>query len=123
MLANCALGSFVAYNLGGCGVSGQCDLDQSRSPVRKPRAALGGSWHARGVRGLWSSGSPHGWGWLLSSIASDTTPPPPQDEGLCREEVAQPSAAAGRESGGGFPLPGCCACPGFAPFPSQPTLV
>lgn len=43
MLANCALGSFVAYNLGGCSVSGQCDLDQSRSTVRKPRAASGAS--------------------------------------------------------------------------------
>lgn len=42
MLANCALGSFVTYNLGGCSVSGRCDLDQSRSSVRKPSAALGG---------------------------------------------------------------------------------
>lgn len=41
MLANCALGSFVTSNLGGCSVSGQHDLDQSRSAVRKPALLRG----------------------------------------------------------------------------------
>lgn len=47
MLANCALGSFVTYNLG-CSVSGRRDPDQSRSSVRKPSAALGVSRHTLG---------------------------------------------------------------------------
>lgn len=105
MPANCALGSFVACNLGGCSVSGRCDLDQGRSPVRKPSAALGGSWHAWGgswVRRAVSGGrSPsHGYGWLLSSITSNaSSPPPPRDEGLCREEVAQQSRLSGLLAG------------------------
>lgn len=52
-------------------------------------------------QGCGSSGPPHSWGWLPSSIASDTTLPL-RDEGLCGEEVtpqSQPSVAAGRESG------------------------
>lgn len=51
MLANCVLGSFVTYNLGGCSVSGGCDLDQSRSTVRKPSAASGVSQHVSGGHG------------------------------------------------------------------------
>lgn len=64
MLANCALGSFVTYNLGGCSVSGWRDLDQGRTPVRKPCAALGFSQHTLGWGGFHGSVVPQAAPWL-----------------------------------------------------------